>query len=247
MYFRLYCSYSTCVKVIGRIKYADDTVIVSLLQNGETGHGPAISDFVEWCEKSYLHLNVLKTKDMIIDFRKNVPMHKVPYIKGQTVDSVQSYKYLGTIIDSKLSFKANCEAVCRKGHQRLFFLRKLCKFHIDKTLLIMFYHAYIESVLFCLVSWYGNLSLKSRNSIDQIAKWASRLIGEPLLTPVSLYIRQVQRVGASILSDRLHPLYYEFQYLPSNRRLRVPLCTTKRYKNSFVPSVINHINSNKMI
>ncbi len=55
---------------------------------------------------------------MIIDFRKNVPMHKVTYIKGQTVDSVQSYKYLGTIIDSKLSFEANCEAVCRKGHQR---------------------------------------------------------------------------------------------------------------------------------
>ncbi len=124
----------------------------------------------------------------------------------------------------------------------------MCKFHIDKTLLIMFYHAYIESVLsFCLVTWYGNLSLKKRKSIDQIAKWASRLIGEPLLTPVSLYIRQVQRVGDSILSDRLHPLYYEFQYLPSNRRLRIPLCTTKRYKNSFVPSVINHINSNKMI
>ncbi len=124
----------------------------------------------------------------------------------------------------------------------------MCKFHIDKTLLIMFYHAYIESVLsFCLVSWYGNLSLKKRKSVAQIAKWASRLIGEPLLTPVSLYIRQVQRVGASILSYILHPLYYEFQYLPSNRRLRVPLCTTKRYKNSFVPSVINHINSNKMI
>ncbi len=30
--------------------------------------------------------------------------------------------------------------------------------------------------------WYGNLSLKTRDSIDQIAKWASRLIGEPLLT-----------------------------------------------------------------
>lgn len=231
------------------LKYADDTVIVSImLQNGETGHGPAISDFVEWCEEFHLHLNVLKTKDMIIDFRRNVHMHKVTYIKDQIVESVQSYKYLGTIIDSKLSFGANCEAVCRKGHKRLFFLRKLCKFHIDKTLLIMFYNVYIKSVLsFCLVSWYGNLSLKYRNSIDQIAKWASRLIGEPLLNPASLYIRQVQRVGASILRDRHHPLYYEFQYLPSKRRLRVPHCTTKRYKNSFVPAVINHINSNKMI
>ncbi len=32
-------------------------------------------------------------------------MHTVTYIKGQTVESVQSYKYLGTIIDSKLIVK----------------------------------------------------------------------------------------------------------------------------------------------
>ncbi len=82
--------------------------MVILLQNGETGHGPAISDFVKCCEKSYLHLNVLKTKDMIIDFRKKVPMHKVTYIKGQTVECVQSYKYLGTIFDSKLCMSVLC-------------------------------------------------------------------------------------------------------------------------------------------
>ncbi|XDV19391.1 hypothetical protein PO909_024874 [Leuciscus waleckii] len=229
------------------LKYADDTVIVSLLQNNENSHGPIINDFVEWCEESHLHLNILKTKYMVIDFRKNVDMHEVMCIKGETVECVQSYKYLGTIIDSKLSFEANCETVCKKGHQRLFFLRKLCKFQIEKTLLSMFYRAFIESVLsFSLVSWYGNLTLKSRNSINQIVKCSSRLIGEPLLNPASLYTRQVQCMGISILSDQLHPLYYEFQCLPSNRRFRVLRCTTKRYKNSFVPVVINFINNIKM-
>lgn len=228
------------------LKYADDTVIVSLLKNGETGHGPVITDFVEWCEESQLHLNVLKTKDMVIDFRRNVNTHEVTTIKGQAVECVQSYKYLGTIIDSKLSFEGNCEAVCKKGHQRMFFLRKLCKFHIDKTLLILFYRAYIESVLsFTLVSWYGNLSVKNRNSMNQIVKWASKLIGEPLLTPALLYTRQVQRMGVSVTGDRHHPLYNEFQLLPSNRRYRVPHCTTKRFKNSFVPAVINHMNKLK--
>jgi len=77
------------------LKYADDTVIVSLLKNNENSHGRIINDFVEWCE------------DMIIDFRKNVCMDKVTYIKGETEECVQSYKYLGTIIDSKLSFEAN--------------------------------------------------------------------------------------------------------------------------------------------
>ena len=52
------------------IKYADDSVIVSLLQENESSHGPVIDDFVDWCEESYLQLNTLKTKDMVIDFRR---------------------------------------------------------------------------------------------------------------------------------------------------------------------------------
>ena len=97
------------------IKYADDSVIVSRLQDNETCHGPIIDDFVTWCEESYLQLNIIKTKEMIIDFRKHTHAHEVTFIKGQTVECTQSYKYLGTIIDS--NFEANCEAVCKKGHQ----------------------------------------------------------------------------------------------------------------------------------
>ena len=33
------------------IKYADDTVIVSLLRADEPGHGPVVDHFIEWCEE----------------------------------------------------------------------------------------------------------------------------------------------------------------------------------------------------
>ena len=52
---------------------------------------------------------------MAIEFRKNANTLEPTIIKGQIIEQVQSYKYLGTIIDSKL-----------KGHQHLFCLRKLC-------------------------------------------------------------------------------------------------------------------------
>ena len=90
---------------------------------------------------------------MVIDFRKKNPDTS---IKGQTVQCVQSYKYLGMIIDSKLTFETNCEAVCKKWHQHLFCLRKLSRFHIDKSIMTLFYHAVIESLLlFTLAAWLG--------------------------------------------------------------------------------------------
>ncbi len=66
------------------MKYADDTVIISLLQAGETGHGPVVNHFIEWCEESHLEINTIKTKDMMIDFRKQPPPHEVTYVKGQS-------------------------------------------------------------------------------------------------------------------------------------------------------------------
>ena len=221
------------------IKYADDSVIVSLLQKNETGHGPIIEDFVKWCEESHLQLNILKTKDMIVDFRKHASPNDVTTIKTQPVQYVDSYKYLGTIIDFKLNFEENCIAVCKKGHQRLHCLRKLFFFQVDKTIMTLFYRAFIESIVsFSLVSWFGSLSIKNRNSLNQVVKWSSKLIGETHLNPASLYTRQVQRITESILNHRLHPLHKEFQLLPSGKRFLVPRFKTKRFKNSFVPAAI---------
>ena len=129
------------------IKYADDSLIVILLKVTETGHGQVINDFVEWCEAYAFQLNITKTKYMLIDFRKEKRTQENTLIKGQTVHCVKSCKYLGTIIDSKPTFESNSEAVCKKGHQHLFCIRKLSRVHIDKSIMTLFYHAFIESVL----------------------------------------------------------------------------------------------------
>jgi len=219
------------------LKYADDTVIVSLLIVGESGHGPIIEEFV-WCDKSYLELNIEKTKDMIIDFRNSASHYDSTVIKDQAVDCVESYKYLGTVIDSKLTFEKHCESVCKKGHQRLFCLRKFSRFRIDKSMMILFYHAFVESVLsFSLVSWFGNLSLKNKNSLNQIVRWASKIIGESqlnLVFLVTLYSNQLHHKASAIIGDCSHPLHSEFQLLPSGCQFAAIRCRTKRYRNTFV-------------
>ena len=44
---------------------------------------------------------------------------------------------------------------------------------------------------FALVSWFGNLSLQDKNSLNQIIKWAGWLIGEPQLVMSALYGTQL--------------------------------------------------------
>ena len=53
------------------IKFADDTTIVGLITNNdETAYRVEVRDLAEWCQENNLCLNVNKTKELIVDFRK---------------------------------------------------------------------------------------------------------------------------------------------------------------------------------
>lgn len=137
--------------------------------------------------------------------------------------------FIVRILVSRLSFRlftfhfAHC---CQLRSCSLSSLSESASITVDSVLIVLL------SNQLCPFIWCSRMgiSLKSRNS-NQIVKWSSRLIGELLLNLASLYTRQVQQMGVSVLSDRHHPLYYEFQHLPSNRQFRVPQCTTKWHKN----------------
>ena len=50
------------------VRLADDSALLSLVLGTQDGHGASADDFLSWCDKSYLDLNVNKTKEMIADF-----------------------------------------------------------------------------------------------------------------------------------------------------------------------------------
>lgn len=228
------------------VKFADDTVIVSLLNNEETSHGPVIDHFATWCQEAFLELNTCKTKDMCIDFRQKVTNTDKTSIYGQEIEMVSEYKYLGSIIDDKLCFDSNTSSLCKKGQQRLYCLRKLAKFNVDKSLMSLFYRSFIESVVtFSLICWYGSISVKQKNSLSRLIKVSSSITGFRQKGLEELYYSQMLRKVESILVDSSHPLQIEFQMLPLGLRLKLPKCRTNRYKHSFVPSAILLLNSKK--
>ena len=52
---------------------------------------------------------------MCTDFRKNQRCPKPVYIKGEAVERVETYKYLGVVFDGKLKWKENNSSVLKKS------------------------------------------------------------------------------------------------------------------------------------
>ena len=65
-----------------------------------------MSDFVSWCSSHALQLNVSKTQEIIIDFRKNSCQHNTIFNKDkeQEVETEENYKYFGLNIYNKLDW-----------------------------------------------------------------------------------------------------------------------------------------------
>ena len=63
----------------------------------ENGQYP-ITYNLQWCDRHNLYLNVKKTKEIIIDFRRGDVNHIPLYIHEQAIviEHVHEYKYLGT-------------------------------------------------------------------------------------------------------------------------------------------------------
>ena len=79
-----------------------------------------VGNLVKWCGEKQLQLNVAKTKEMAVDFRRNKPSSSPVCIGGTTVEIMQSYKYLGVVLE----WSTNTEAVYKKGQGLLYFLRR---------------------------------------------------------------------------------------------------------------------------
>ena len=86
------------------IKFADDTTVVDLItDNDETAYREEVRDLAVWCQDNNLSLNMIKTKEMIVDYRKNRTEHAPILIDVAAVEQVESFKFLGVHITNKLT------------------------------------------------------------------------------------------------------------------------------------------------
>ncbi len=57
-------------------KFADDTKVVGLItDNNETAYREEVSTLTKWCQENHLSLNIDKTKELVVDFRRQSRVH----------------------------------------------------------------------------------------------------------------------------------------------------------------------------
>jgi hypothetical protein len=103
------------------IKFADDTTVVGLINNNDdTAYREEVRDLAMWCQDNNLSRNVIKTKEMIVDYRKRRTEHTTILIDGAVVEPVDSFKFLGVHITNKLSWSKHTKTVMKRAQQSLF-------------------------------------------------------------------------------------------------------------------------------
>ena len=230
-------------KVCQLFKYADDTALVARCINDDRAYRCEVERFTTWCNDNFLELNVSKTKEMIVDFRKSAVEHPPLYIAEQLVDRVTEYKYLGTILDDKFTFASNITCAYKKVCSRVYFVRQLRKLNVNGTILDLFYKSVISSVLsFSIACWLGNSSLESQGLLSRVINICHKLGVRDTKSLDEMYSKSVKQRCKAILKDNKHPLKGKYELLKSGRRWRSAKCRTVRYGNSFVPASIRMLN-----
>ena len=227
------------------IKFADDTTVVGLISSDDdSAYREEVLQLINWCDINNLHLNVNKTKEITVDFRKNCKPHTPLTIKGSAVESVKSTKFLGVHITDDLTWTTNTTSLVKKAQQRLHFLRRMRRANLPPSALTTFYRGAIESILTSSLSvWYGSCPVADQKTLQRVVRSAEKITTSAQPSIQDLYPSRCYKRAINITKDPTHPSHKLFSLLPSGKRYSSMRCRTTRLSNSFFPQAIRLLNS----
>ncbi len=222
------------------VKFADDTTVIGLItDNDEMAYREEVSTLTKWCQENHLSLNIDKTKELVVDYRRQSREHTPITIDKTPVERVSSFKFLGVHITEDLTWSAHTDAVLKKAHQHLFFLRRLRKFGTSPRILRSFYTCTVESILTgCITAWFGNSTAGNRRALERVVRTACHIVGGELPSLQDIYTRRCTRKARRIIKDSSHPSHSLLSLLPSGRRFRSIRSRISRLRDSFFPQAI---------
>ncbi len=196
--------------------------------------------------KNHLSLNINKTKELVVDFRRQKREHTPIIINRTPVEQVSSFKFLGVHSTEDLTWSAHTDVVLKKAQQCLFFHRRLRKFRMSPHILHSFYTCTVESILTgSITAWYGKSTSSNRKALQRVVRTARHTVGGELPSLQDIYTRRCMRKAWRIISDSSHPSHRLFEHAQADWGTAFPLrlsgCWTLRTDTHTAPLSVHTI------
>ena len=204
--------------------YADDTAIFvgKSIDVINTTLNTELAQVSQWLQSNYLTLNVKKTKSMLIGTHQKLSRTQSKLnisIRGEHLDNVDQFKYLGIWLDPSLSWSFHIDKLVSKINQRIGLFRRVRNILPKATLNLLFKSLILPHFDYCDVVW-GNAGTSHLSRLDKLQNTAGKVIlGLPGRFPTDVLL---EMLDWKRLSDRrsthLNILVYKsFTHkLPSN-------------------------------
>ena len=201
-----------------------------------------------------MHLNVKKTKELQISFLNDSPRLEQLTVNNDQVEVVSSFKLLGLIITSNLSWDQHVTYICSKARKRLYDIRLLKRTRVSISDLTRIFCSVVRPILEygCQV-WHFSLTEKLSTQIEQIQRRATKII----LSENLPYDLRLKKLNLMPLAERrtelcrklfqpvtrnkddklnsLLPRHNEHAYLLRNpREFPIFKAKTERFHNSYI-------------
>ena len=164
-------------KVLSTTIFADDT---NMFITGSDAYSmintinTEMKSVVNWLNCNKLSLNVSKSHYMLFNNKKVMPNCSI-FINGQQVERVCETKFLGVLIDEKLSWKSHISFLKKKISRNIGILRKAKKVLNESTLLNLYYSFIYPYFLYGIEVW-GSAYKTNINTLFKLQKRIVRLI-----------------------------------------------------------------------
>jgi hypothetical protein len=137
----------------------------------------ALKDLSKWAGENGLGVNPNKTELILFTRKYKIPNFTPPKLEGKILVLSKETKYLGTVLDSKLSWKRNVEERMKKGMNAYYACKKMFgkKWGLQPYIIHWMYTAIIRPIVTygALIWWEAMEKELNRKNLTKVQRLAA--------------------------------------------------------------------------
>jgi len=227
--------------------FADDFALVFSHKSASTLANTvnrSLCKIYDYFSQNYLKLNTKKTKVMIFHNKCCYDFNTCFYVNNNIVDVVDEVKYLGYVIDNKLTFKPHCKALVNKFSKANYLLSRL-SFFLPRYLLFIFYRSCILSHIIyskCIIIKCSKTSLTSlqksiRHSGSIVNNCLVKFVYDDIFNVDEVITDHIRRYIGNIISGKHSQFLMQYTKFANSQRkkfLTVQFCNNNMSSKVFM-------------